>query len=61
MRRDLVADLGKALRAEIDPVHLVDDHRDLFDAEKMQEIAVAAGLVANPFQRVDDQKRAIGL
>ena len=61
MRGNLVADLLEALGAEIDPVHLVDDNRDLFDAEKMQQIAVAPGLVADAFQRVDDQDRAVRL
>ena len=61
MRRNLVADLLEPVGAEIDPVHLVDDHGDLFDAEQMQQIAVAPGLVADAFQRVDDQHRAVGL
>ena len=61
MRGNLVADLVKSRRAEIDPVHLVDDDRDLLDAEQMQQIAVAPGLVAHAFQRVDDQNRAIRL
>ncbi len=58
---DLAADLVEARCAEIDAVHLVDDDRDLPDAEQMQQIAVPAGLVAHAFQRVDDQHRAIGL
>ncbi len=33
MRGNLVADFVKSRRAENDPVHLVDDDRDLFDAE----------------------------
>ncbi len=61
MGGNLVADFVKPRRAEIDPVHLVDDHRDLFDAEQMQQIAVAPGLVAHAFQRVDDQHRAVRL
>ena len=61
MRGNLVADLVEARRAEIDPVHLVDDHGDLFDAEKMQQIAVAPGLVAHALQRVDDQHGAVRL
>ncbi|OIQ70380.1 hypothetical protein GALL_480090 [mine drainage metagenome] len=61
MGGDLFADLGKSRRAEVNPVHLVDDNRDLFDAEKMQQIAVAPGLVAHAFQRVDDQERAVRL
>jgi hypothetical protein len=61
MRGNLVADLGKPRRGKIHPVHLVDDHRDLFDAEQMQEIAVASRLVAYAFQRIDDKKRAVGL
>src|SRR5581483_2224169 len=61
VRRNLVADLLEARGREIDPVHLVDDHRDLPDAEQVQQIAVAAGLVAHAFQRVDDQHRAVGL
>ena len=61
MRRNLVADLLETRGREIDAVHLVDDDGDLLDAEQMQEIAVAAGLVAYAFERVDDQHRAIGL
>ena len=61
MRGNLGADLVKSRRAEIDPVHLVDDDRDLLDAEKMQQIAVAPGLVAHAFQRVDDQHGAVRL
>ena len=61
MRRDLVADRLEAIGAEIDAVHLVDDHGDLFDAKQMQEIAVAPGLVAHAFQRVDDQNRTVRL
>src|SRR4029453_9604831 len=61
MRRNLVADLFKACRAEIDAVHLVYDNRDLLDAQQMQQIAVTPGLVADAFQRVDDQDRAVGL
>ena len=61
MRGDFRADIVEARRAEIDAVHLVDHHRDLFDPEQMQQIAVAPGLVAHAFQRVDDQHRAVGL
>ena len=61
MRGNLVANLGKSGGAEIDPVHLVDDDRDLFDAQKMQEIAMAPRLITHAFQRIDDQKRAVGL
>ena len=51
----------KRVGAEIDAVHLVDDDRDLLDAEQMQQIAVPPGLVAHAFERVDDQHRAVGL
>ena len=61
MRRYLGADLLKSRRAEVDPVHLVDDDGDLLDAEQMQQIAVAPGLVAHAFQRVDDQQRGVRL
>ncbi len=61
MRGNFVADLLEAIGAEIDPVHLVDDHGDLSDAEQMQQIAMTPGLVAHAFQRVDDQDRAVGL
>ena len=50
MRRNLVADLLEARRAVIDAVHLVDHDRNLVDAEQMQQIAVAAGLVAHAFR-----------
>ena len=36
MRRDLGADGVESVGGKIDPVHLVDDDRDLFDAEQMQ-------------------------
>ncbi len=61
MRGNLVADRLESRRAEIDPVHLVDDNSDLFDAEQMQQIAVAPRLVAHAFQRIDDQHGAVGL
>ena len=61
MRGNLVADVLIALLAEIDAIHLVDDDRDLADAEQMQQIAVPAGLVAHAFGGVDDQHRGIGL
>ena len=61
MRGYLVADLAEPAGAEIDPVHLVDDDRDLLDPQKMQQITVPSGLVAHAFQRVDDQDRAVGL
>ena len=61
MRGNLVADLLEARGREIDAVHLVDDNGDLLDAQQMQEIAMAAGLVAHAFQRVDDQHGAVGL
>ncbi len=51
MRGNLVADLLEAIGAEIDAVHLVDDDRDLPDAEQMQQIAVPPGLVAHAFER----------
>ena len=58
---EISALISESRRAEIDPVHLVDDDRDLLDAEQMQQIAVAPGLVAHAFQRVDDQHGAIRL
>ena len=61
MRGNLVLDFLKSRRAEIDPVHLVDDNSDLLDAKQVQQVAVAPGLVAHAFQRVDDQQRAVGL
>ena len=61
MRGNLVADRRKARCSEIDPVHLVDDDRDLPDAEQMQEIAVTPRLVAHALQRIDDQHGAVGL
>ena len=51
---DLGLDLVKALLVEIDPVHLVDDDRDLMDAEQVQQIAVPTRLVAHALGRVDD-------
>ncbi len=58
---DLALDLVEAADVEFDAVHLVDDHRDLPDAQQMQQIAVAAGLVAHAFGGIDDQDRGIGL
>ena len=46
---------------EADAVHLVDDDRHLADAEQMQEIAVAARLIAHAFGRIDDQQGGVGL
>ena len=61
MRGNLVLDFLKSRRAEIDPIHLVDDNGDLFDPKQMQQVAVAPRLVAHAFQRVDDQESAVGL
>ena len=61
MRGNLVADFAIALLAETDAVHLIDDDRDLANAQKMQQIAVPAGLIAHAFGGVDDQHRRIGL
>ena len=58
---DLGLDLVKPRRVEVDAVHLVDDDRDLTDAEEVQQIAVPARLVAHAFGRVDDQDRGVGL
>ena len=54
-------DLLEARRVVIDAVHLIDDDRDLMHAEQLQEIAVAAGLLAHALDRVDDQQSRIGL
>ncbi len=61
MRDDLGLDLVEAAVVEADAVHLVDDDRDLTDAEQVQQIAVAARLIAHAFGRVDDQQGGIGL
>jgi hypothetical protein len=61
MRGNFLADFLKSRRAEIDSIHLVDDNGDLPDAKKMQEVAVAPGLVAHAFQRIDDQQSAVRL
>jgi hypothetical protein len=58
---DLGLDVVEAPFVEIDPIHLVDDDGDLMDAEEMQQIAVAPGLVAHAFRGVDQQERGIGL
>ena len=61
MRGNLVADFVESRCAEIDPVHLVDNDGYLFDAKKMQQIAVAPRLVAHALQRIDDQHGAVRL
>ena len=61
MRGDFIADRLETFGGEIHPVHLVDDDRDLFDAEQMQQIAVTPGLVAHAFERIDDQDSRISL
>jgi hypothetical protein len=61
MRRNLGRDFVEPRFAEIDPVHLVDDDGDLLDAEQMQQIAMAAGLIAHALQSIDDQDRAVSL
>ena len=58
---DLRLDRVEPARVEIDAVHLVDDDRDLMDAEQMQQIAVAARLLAHAFGGIDDQQGRIGL
>ncbi len=40
---------------EIDAIHLVDDDGDLFNAQKMQYIAVASRLLAHAFESIDNE------
>src|SRR5262249_28111628 len=43
-----------------DEVHLIDDDRELADAEQREQIAVFLGLFLDTFQRVDQQQRGLG-
>ena len=59
---DLVQVLGylaiedvEAFFVVVNLVHLVDDHGDLGDPHHVQEITVAARLLADTFHRVDDE------
>ena len=53
MAGDLGLDVVEALLVEIDAIHLVDDDRDLMDAEQVQQVAVPARLVAHAFGGID--------
>jgi hypothetical protein len=46
---------------EAHAIHLVDRHRHLTHAQQMQEVAVAAGLIAYTLRGIDDQQGGIGL
>ena len=51
---------AEALFLVVDLVHLVDDDSDLGDAQHVQEITVAARLLADAFRRIDDKQRSVG-
>ena len=42
-------------------VHLVDQHRDLADAEQVEQVAVAAGVLLHAFVGIDQQQRRLGV
>ena len=55
----LLGHRAEAVGAVADQVHLVDQHRDLVDAQQMQQVAVAAGLLAHALVGVDQQQRGL--
>src|SRR5581483_9892232 len=54
-------DLLEAFARIILQVHFVDQHGDLADAEEIEQIAVAAGLLLHAFGGVDEQQRGLGI
>ena len=59
--RNFGFDVPEPARIEAHAIHLVDRDRHLAHAEEMQEIAVAARLLAHAFGGVDHQQGGIGL
>ena len=55
----LLGHRAEAIGAVVHQVHLVDQHRDLVDAEQMQQIAVPARLLAHALVGVDQQQRRL--
>ena len=55
----LLGDRAEAVGAVADEVHLVDQHRDLLDAQQMEQVAVAVGLLAHALLGVDQQQRGL--
>jgi len=53
--------LVKAGFIKVDKIHLVDDDSHLADSEQMQQIAVATGLVAHAFGRIDHEQSSVRL
>ena len=53
-------DLVEPLLAVVLEVHLVHQHRDLADAQQVEQVAVAAGVFLHAFVRVDEQQRRLG-
>ena len=58
--RVLARDRFEGLLVPIEQVHLVDQHRDLADAEHRKDVAVAFAVLANALVRVDDEQRGLG-
>ena len=56
---DVVRDGREGRLREIDHVHLGNGDDDLLEAEEVEQIAVASGLLADPFGRVDDEDARI--
>ena len=54
-------DLVEAACAVVRQVHLVDEHGDLADAQQVQQVAVAAGVLLDAFVGVDQQQRGFGV
>ena len=55
----LLGDRAEAVGAVVDQVHLVDQDRDLLDAQQMEQIAVPAGLLLHALLGVDQQQRGL--
>jgi hypothetical protein len=56
----IVDDALECLFAVVDQVHLVDGHHDVADAQKGNEVTVAARLGQHAFARIDHHNRRIG-
>ena len=55
----LLGDRAEAVGAVADQVHLVDHDRDLPDAQQVEQVAVAVGLLAHALLGVDQQQRGL--
>lgn len=57
---DLAGHFLEAVLGVVDQVHLVDRDHDVVEAEQVQDVAVAAGLLLDPFLGIDHQDGGIG-